>query len=172
MRRPWGVLIGVPLLLPVVAPAQAVVEHATITGTTGTAAAGAKGAGRSVGGIFQNLNRTLAGQSSPSSKVTVTRVRSTGVARATGSDETSAPIFQPVDPAQVQPGLSRQELLSKFGEPMMKYANRRQGREGQVYLYSSADSGAVEIFLYQGKVFSVSSDQEDKKKGSGVLLLP
>src|ERR1700683_4333406 len=47
------------VLVAAAACGQAVVEHAIITAGSSAAAAGSKDAGKSVGGVFRNLNETL-----------------------------------------------------------------------------------------------------------------
>lgn len=171
MQQRWGLAFGALLLTPALALAQAVVEHATITAGTGVGTAGSTaGVGQSIGGIFQNLNKTL-GQQSGASRAPLSRVRTPGAAKTESAGEESAPVFEPIDPSLIKVGLPREELVEKFGEPMVKYANQRDGKEGEVYLYSSVKKDQVEIFLENGKVAAVSSDQNNAKKGSGVLVL-
>jgi hypothetical protein len=94
---------------------QAAVEHAVITAGGSAAAAGAKGTGKSIGGVFRNLSETLdkAGN--------VERAENTRAAVAQSKQSAKpVPASKPVDPSQITEGLERAELINRFGEPFLK----------------------------------------------------
>ena len=100
---------------------QAVVEHAIITAGSSAAAAGSKDAGKSVGGVFRNLNETLdkAGKTEkPGARPAADTARSV----SPQPEPAPKPVARPrvlVDPAEITEGLSRAELIDRFGAPLL-----------------------------------------------------
>ena len=86
----------------VAAYGQTIVEHSAATAGASTAAAGAKGAGKSIGGVFRGLSETLdkagaaKGNGSAPAAATVTTL-------SAPSKPTAKPVpaSNPIDPSQV-----------------------------------------------------------------------
>ena|ERR1700676_2985558 len=96
--------------------------HSAATAGASTAAAGAKGAGKSIGGVFRGLSGTLdktgnaKANGSPPAAASVTTI-------FTPSKQTAKPVAasKPIDPSQVTEGLDRDELIARFGSPFYNF---------------------------------------------------
>jgi hypothetical protein len=62
---------------------------------------------------------------------------------------------QPIDPSQVSEGLDRSELISRYGEPMMRITDRNGSELVERLWYKTATSTQMEIRIINGKVASV-----------------
>lgn len=154
----------------VAAYGQTIVEHSAATAGASTAAAGAKGAGKSIGGVFRGLSETLdkagnakANGSTPSA-ATVTTV-------SAPSKQTAKPVpaSKPIDPSQVTEGLDRDELIARFGDPVLQLSESRNSQLVERLWYNTTASGQVEIKLIGGKVASVRPPASKKQAESPSL---
>jgi hypothetical protein len=150
------------LLLRVPAAGQTAVEAGVAAGASSTGAAGARGAGKAIGGVFRNLNDTL--------KTT----GSTGAAK-TGSPATSrstkpSTVRKPATPAappptttyedarEIQKGIGYEELVRRFGPPAMQIAS---ANDAQTMSYVS-HGAIVQLELQGGKVVSMVKPMETR----------
>jgi hypothetical protein len=134
---------------------QTIVEYSVATSGASAAAAGAKGAGKSIGGIFRGLSETLdkAGTAKGSGSTPAT---ATGTTLTAPSKRTAKPVAasKPIDPSQVTEGLDRDELIARFGEPVLQLSEKKNSQLVERLWYNTATSDQVEIKLIGGKVAS------------------
>lgn len=143
---------------------QTIVEHSAATAGASTAAAGAKGAGKSIGGVFGGLSDTLdkAGSTKQSESAPATPTVTT---QSTQSKPTARPLpaSKPIDPLQVTEGLDRDELVKRFGEPMLELSEKHNSQLIERLWYKTT-SDQVEIKLVDGKVASVRPPPDKKQE--------
>src|SRR5438874_1737607 len=90
---------------------QVILERGVLTGTTATAAGAAgKGTGKALSNIFGKVEKTLKGSEQPQPSP------SAAIAKA----ETPAPPVKLPDVALITVGMTREDLLAKFGAPSQK----------------------------------------------------
>jgi hypothetical protein len=140
MRAFWYFAIGVFCALA--ASGQAIVEHSVATAGTTAAAGGMKDTGKSIGGVFRVLT-TRSGQSKQSVK--------------------PVPPSPPIDPSQVTEGLDRAELIKRFGEPVLRFSERRNSQLVERVWYNTTTPDQVEIKLIGDKVASVRGPANTKR---------
>lgn len=158
--RIWYFSIGV--FCAAAAYGQTIVEHSAATAGASTAAVGAKGAGKSIGGVFRGLSETLdkagtgKGTGSAPATATVTTL-------SVPSKQTAKPVpaSKPIDPSQVTEGLDRDELIARFGEPLLQLSEKRNSQLVERLWYRTA-SDQVEIKLIDGKVASLRPPASSK----------
>ena len=147
------------MLLPSALPAQAIVEHSVATGTTGAAAAAGKNAGKSIGAIFENLNKTMGKAGSE------TRSRETKKAPQPASPATEPGLKSEVpDFGQITAGLDRREVIRKFGEPSMKVTNLQKTGLEETFWYMDRDKEPVVITFLEGKVIATSAPSNSEQR--------
>jgi len=149
----------------VAAYGQTIVEHSVATAGASTAAAGAKGAGKSIGGVFRGLSETLdkagtakANGSTPAS-ATVTTVSAPSKPTAK-----AVPASKPIDPSQVTEGLDRDELIARFGDPVLQLSESSNSQLVERLWYKTTASDQVEIKLIGGKVASIRPPVSKKQE--------
>jgi hypothetical protein len=116
-----GCFIAVFLSLPISAVAQAAAEAAIATAGSATAGAAAQGAGKSIGGVFNSLNRTLSkikDGGPPGSPAKPEETISAQTAQTEPAIE--APKLDPIDKSAIKPGMIRTDLIAKLGSPSLK----------------------------------------------------
>lgn len=148
----------------VAAYGQAIVEYSAATAGASTAAAGAKGAGKAIGGVFRGLSETLdkAGSAKENGG---TRATSTVTTLSSPSKPTAKPVpaSKPIDPSLVTEGLDRDELIARFGEPVLKLSETSSTQLVERLWYKTTASDRVEIKLIGGKVASVRPPASKKQ---------
>jgi|SRR5689334_12947591 len=150
---------------------QATVESAVGAGAATGAAAGAKGAGQAVGGVFGAVGNILNQASKPgepgASKSTVTST--TTVVTAPSENKGVSVPSKPVDPAEIKVGMTRDELLNRFGEPATRTSTFRQSRMVDTFWYATANKDELIVGLMDGKVVSaVLASQRNKRAAAPV----
>ena len=150
----------------VAARGQAVVEHSLATAGSSAAAGSVKGAGESIGGVFRSLTETIDKAGTPTRSTNPPPGRAanpTPAARAAspttvGSKPAAKPVAasQPVDPSQVTVGLDGDELIQRFGEPVLRFSETRNSQLVERLWYNTTNSSdQLEVRLIGGKVASV-----------------
>ena len=150
----------------VAARGQAVVEHSLATAGSSAAAAGVKGAGESIGGVFRSLSETIdkSGTAKGSVNTPPARAVNTRAARAATttppveSKPAAKPVLgsKPIDPSQVTVGLDGDELIQRFGEPVLRFSETRNSQLVERLWYNTTTSSdQLEVRLIGGKVASV-----------------
>lgn len=138
------------LILALVATAsfaQTMVEYSLGAAKSAAGAAAMKRTGDSTAAALDKAAKTL-GKNAPAA----TR-SSTSVVRLAAAAEPTKPVkFATPDPAQIKPGMDRDELIRKFGEPAMKISGSENAIE--TWWYGSG-AEAVTLKLLDGKVTSV-----------------
>lgn len=150
----------------VAACGQTIVEHSVATSGASAAAAGAKGAGNSIGGVFRSLSETLdkagaarenankAGAANENANIPAANA----AAVPSGPSRQSAkpvPASQPVDPSQITQGLDGAELIQRFGEPVLRFSEKRNSQLVERLWYNTTASDQFEVRLIGGRVASV-----------------
>jgi hypothetical protein len=134
---------------------QTIVEYSVATSGASAAAAGAKGAGKSIGGVFRGLSETLdkagTAKGSGSTPATATATTLTAPSKRTAKPVTAS---KPIDPSQVTEGLDRDELIARLGEPVLQLSEKKNSQLVERLWYNTATSDQVEIKLIGGKVAS------------------
>jgi hypothetical protein len=160
---------------------QAMVDYGLGVAAAGAAAAPGQAAGRALGGIFLNLQKTLNSTSeaamTPSSAAAPAPAQTrrgartaqpgAAVRRQANSEPAEPP--QPAvvyeDPGGITVGMERAELLSRVGEPAMKIT-AAAGRESMTY---QVKDRSIELELRDGKVASVQSKTRSRQPAVGIL---
>jgi hypothetical protein len=155
MRALWYFSIGV--FCAVAASGQAIVEHSVATAGASAAAGGLKDTGKSIGGVFRGLSETMdkAGSAKKSGNTT----------RSSQSKQSVKPVpaSPPIDPSQVTEGLDRAELIQRFGEPVLRFSERRNSQLVERFWYNTTTPDQVEIRLIGDKVASVRPPANTKQ---------
>jgi hypothetical protein len=156
----------------VVAHGQTIVEHSAVTAGASTAAAGAKGAGNPIGGVFSSLSDTL-NKAGTTRRTGSTAASGTVITLSNPSKPSAkpAPASKPIDPSQVTEGLDRAELIKRFGEPVLQLSESSSSQLVERLWYHTTASDQVEIKLIDGKVASIrppASKKQEEKSSSAV----
>jgi hypothetical protein len=146
---------------------QAVVEGALLGTASSAAATGAKGAGAASGGVFGALQKTLDGANQTPKAVAAAPVATTTQAAASvanpgpasaKSQVTVPPAARstpkpavPKDLASIAEGLTREELVEKYGQPAFKTTQVKGEQTVEVYTYMQARE-TVDVTLLDGVV--------------------
>jgi hypothetical protein len=166
--------------IPMAAWSQTLVEYGLGAAAAGTAGAAAGGAGGSaIAGVFANLTKTLNATTNQAvaNGSTTTQPAKAGTARvrtATASPAATAataevgavpapappkPAVVYEDPAGIRTGMEQAELLSRFGEPMMKVTT---GQDAASLTYDGKDR-VYDVEVRDGKVYSVQPKSKPRQ---------
>ena len=141
-----------------VLPAQTMVESSAITsGTSGAAA----GAGKTIGGVFKNLDKTLKTDKPAASETVVVR---DGGKAAKNTPAAPAKTYEDIKLAEV--GMEYDELVRRFG-PAALEAGATGGGKTLTY---SGKAGSTRIEVKDGKVSAITATAV--KPQSAVFTLP
>ena len=134
-------------------------ESAVVTAGSSAAAAGVKGAGKSIGGVFQKLSETLDKSGSiekagsvekPGSRPAV--VAETSVSSQPKQPAKPVPGTKSVNPSEITEGLGRAELIERFGEPLLSLTQTTNSQIVERMWYRTTTSEKIEIKLIGGMV--------------------
>ena len=158
----WYFSIGV--FCAVAASAQAIVEHSVATAGTSAAAGGLKDTGKSIGVVFRGLSETV-DKAGPAKKSGNTPTKNSVTTRSGQSKQSVKPVpaSPPIDPSQVTVGLDRAELIKRFGEPVLRFSERRNSQFVERFWYNTTTPDQVEIMLIGDKVASVRPPANTKQ---------
>jgi hypothetical protein len=121
---------------------QVILETGVLTGATATAAGAAgKGTAKALTNVFGKVEKTLKGAEQP--QVTPSAV--------TIAAEKPAPPVKLPDVALITTGMTREDLLAKFGNPSQKMTIPEGSRLIERYRYD-VDKETVKVTLEDGKV--------------------
>jgi hypothetical protein len=143
------------LVLRVPAFGQAAAEAGLGAAASSIGTAGAGGVGKSVGGLFKNLDQTLKSGSTATS--TTVSPASSGSSKPVLRDKPAAGRAEPAprpnyeDAMQIQKDIGYDELLRRFGPPAMQFAGADDSR---TMTYVST-GGSVQLELQGGKVIGI-----------------
>ena len=151
---------------PALLPGQAMVEYGLATAGSGVMGAPGQRASRSIGGVFSNLTKTLDAAKEAQDIKPAAAVPPSGQANATAPAKPVLPAATYEDPAGIQKGMDRAELLRRFGEPSMQITTGG-GEESLTY---AVKDRRVEVELREGKVASVETKTKPKPQSAVVLL--
>ena len=145
---------------------QAITEYAAGVARAGVAgAAGGKSTGKAAGNVLAGSASALdrAGKGAGARTVaSASKARPAGkaISQASAVRSPAAPPASPttpIDPAQLAPGLERQELIEKHGKPSMKTTALDSGQVVEKFWYMAAGRDTVVVTIRDGKVTAVSS---------------
>lgn len=153
------------LVLTIPAAGQGTVEAGLGAASSSIGTAGARGANKSISGVFRTLDETLKSTGSAgtpkldspaASGATKPVARRRSVRRTTPEHGRSTPTVAPPIPSyedamQIQKGIGYEELLRRFGPPAMIAS----GNDAQTMSYLS-NGGVVQVELQAGTVISVA----------------
>jgi len=148
---------------------QATVESAVGAGAATGAAAGAKGAGQAAGGVFGAVSNILnqaskpTGPSDPSAGTSTTTV----VSAPSQAKAVSVP-SKTVDPAEIKAGMTRDELLNRFGEPATRTSQFRHSQMIDTLWYATPNKDELIVSLADGKVVSAVLASQRKRAEASV----
>jgi Flp pilus assembly pilin Flp len=137
-----------------IAPGQAAVEHAVITGAgAGAAAAGAGGTGKSVGGVFGSLSKTIeSGQAKTSPPAPgAPQAVQTPAPRSSAP----APAVIPLDPSRVKVGMTRAALDALGSTPTFASHQTRGGITIETLWFQTPNDGEMRVDLREGKIANI-----------------
>ena len=156
------------------ARAQAVVEAAILGSAAGAAAPGAKGAGAASAGVFEAVRKALAGATQAAQGGTTgTSPQSSSSATVITLDPPSAKAkaaVQPKDVSGITVGLTREELLERFGPPALKTSESNSDGSVETYTYMQSKTDSVIVTLRGGVVSSKT--EAPRSKQVAVVTLP
>jgi hypothetical protein len=134
--------------------AQAILEAGAITGATATAGGAAgKATGKGITNVFGSIEKTL-------------KSAGAGDAKAASSAPAAALPQKPAEPvklpdmAQIALGMSREDLLAKFGSPSQKMTIPDGSHLTERFRYD-VDKETVRVVLEDGKVKEVAAIHPD-----------
>ena len=158
------------LCLSVRLAGQAAAEYggAAAAGTTGAAGSG-KGASKSIGGVFDSLNKKL-GKAAGKQAAAETSKAPPASPQAAPPKVVTLPAASP--PAEAEParlatasaikiGTPRADVVREFGQPQMMTSQADETGFVQKYFYKGADELVVVTFR-QGKVVGVTPPPDEK----------
>jgi hypothetical protein len=130
-------------------PAQVILESGMISGSSATAAASAgKGTGKALTGVFGRVEKTLKDTGKA-------QAVATGPAQAVQSPEKPAEEVKLPDVTQIATGMTREDLLAKFGNPSMRMTIPDGPHITERYRYDVAKD-SVKVTLEDGKVTEIA----------------
>jgi hypothetical protein len=166
-RSGFAVFAGIMALILLSGPVhgQTMVEAAGLGAAASTGAGGARSAGKSINGVFRNLDKTLKSADSTSdskeeppagSKPIQAAPKHKAAAEARplperAAPEAVAPRPQYEDAGGIQKGIGSDELQRRFGPPVMQIAG---GGNATTMIYLGK-GGMVQVELQGGKIASV-----------------
>ena len=158
-------LLFLCLAIWIPAGAQTTAEAGMAAGASSVGAAGTGNATSGIGGLLQRLDEALhptkkkqAANTAPSAASTPKRsVKSRPARRAAVTAKPIQAVTEPPEPnyedaVKIPTGITRDDLLRRFGPPALLVSN---GGHSQTLSYLS-DSGMVQVELRSGSVVSVS----------------
>ena len=148
-------------LSPVPIFGQAIVESAIAGAASSAAAPAAKGVGAASAGVFEALRKTLARGTQPVPEAPT--VEAGERAASKGSIVSSLPgverpspealrAMEPKDVSGIAVGLTRKELVEKYGQPALKTTQPTGGELVETYTYMQSKSDSVVVTLRDGIV--------------------
>lgn len=135
---------------------QAMIEYGATAGHAG-ATAGAAPIGKSVVGIFDKVNKSLAGsaRSGENLKPSAPPAATTAVVTPVAKPAQPEPPAAPPDLTALAVGMDRADLLKKVGKPSMSMSSVESSVLVETCWYRS-DADNVTVILRNGKVASIS----------------
>jgi len=159
--KPFPVLLFPALLMSssIALRAQAVVEHSAVTAAGAAGAAAAKGVGKSAGSILGSVEKLARDGAKTGTATAPAASRPAGsivVSTRPAKPERVASCADGAVPSAIAIGLTRKDLLRKFGEPCMKITKSQGSLLIETYWYTPANRDGLIVTLREGKVTAVS----------------
>ena len=140
------------------ARAQAVTEYDSQIGRSATTGKKANHISNEIGGVWRSLDKTLkaspeehVGSQETSSGRTTQRAHPRSISRGASRAPATGAIHE--DPSGIQPGISYEDLLRRFGRPDFEVT----AGPGTTTLSYLRKDGAIDLELQDGKVIKVAS---------------
>ena len=132
-------------LLPLCLPGQTIIESGLVTGSTAaTAGASGKSAGKALGNVFGSVEKTLKSAGKPQSVPVAAPVP------PAAAEKSPEPVKLP-DVSQISAGMTREDLLARFGNPSQKMTIPEGSHLTERYRYD-VEKDSVKVILEDGKV--------------------
>ena len=132
-------------LLPLCLRGQTIIESGLVTGSTAaTAGASGKSAAKALGNVFGSVEKTLKSAGKPQSVPPVTPFP------AAAAEKSPEPVKLP-DVSQISAGMTREDLLARFGNPSQKMTIPEGSHLTERYRYD-VEKDSVKVILKDGKV--------------------
>jgi len=162
-----GLWLGGALLatLPLGARGQAMVEYTLGVGRAAASAAGMKKAGEAAAKTFEKLGQTLEPGGRPGAMV------ASSTSKIPVPPEAPKRLGPFLDPATITAGLTRNELLNRFGDPLMMTAGGRGSEAAEVWWYRSSAGEGIVLTLAEGKVATVASEAKRQQQSAAVVIV-
>lgn len=162
--RGTGLAAALLTAMPVGACGQAMVEYTLGVGRAAATAPAMRKAGEGVAATFHKLGETLGkgGQASVES--------GTGLpvdAQWLRGPRRMGPF---ADPVTITAGLALNQLLNRYGDPVMKTAGGLRTEAGETYWYRTP-AGYILAEVREGKVAVVNTEAERKQRAAAGLLI-
>lgn len=134
-------------LLPLCLPGQTIIESGLVTGSTAaTAGASGKSAAKALGNVFGSVEKTLKSAGKPQSVPAAAAAPVPGAA----AEKSPEPVKLP-DVSQINAGMTREDLLARFGNPSQKMTIPEGSHLTERYRYD-VEKDSVKVILEDGKV--------------------
>jgi hypothetical protein len=168
MRAGRWRLVGALLAVAVALSGQAMIEYTLGVGRAAATAPAMKKAGEASAKTLEKLSQTL-GQGPQGSQA------GTGVAGSTSSipfaPEAPKRLGPFLDPVTITAGLTRDELLNRYGDPVMKTVGGVGTLAGETFWYRTRTGAHILAEVREGTVAAVSTEAQRKQASSAVVIV-
>jgi len=153
-------------LAPLGAWGQAMIEYTLGVGRAAATAPAMKKAGEATAKTLEKLGQTL-GQGTQGTQA--------GVASSTSkipfAPEAPKRLGPFLDPVTITAGLTRDELLNRYGDPVMKTAGGVGTLAGDTFWYRTRTGEHILAEVREGAVAAVSTEAQRKQASSAVVIV-
>lgn len=163
--RGWGLVGALLVALPVGAGGQAMVEYTLGVGRAAATAPAMKKAGEASAAAFKQLGETLGkgGQAQAQIRGLPVEPQFLAAARRMGPF---------ADPTSISVGLTLNELLNRYSDPVMKTAGGLGTDAGETYWYRTVGGGHILAEVREGKVAVVTTEaQRNQQAAAGIVIV-
>ena len=168
MRAGGWCLMGTLAVAPLSVSGQAMIEYTLGVGRAAATAPAMKKAGEASAKTLEKLGQTL-GQAGQGGQAGV------GVASSTSriplAPEPPKRLGPFLDPATITAGLTRDELLNRYGDPVMKTTGGVGTLAGETFWYRARTGEHILAEVREGTVAAVSTEAQRKQAASAVVIV-
>jgi hypothetical protein len=151
------------LLLSWSVQAQNIVENSALTAQGGVGVAGAsKSIGKAIGSLGKAVDKTAsqAAQSSSASPAAPSHAE-----QQPAGQPPPEPKPMPVSPEDLSIGMTRVELMAKFGKPLMKTSKMDGPQFLEIFYYPHPEDDMTAVTLREGKITAISPPPKSAQPG-------
>ncbi|MBM3748203.1 MAG: hypothetical protein FJW34_20665 [Acidobacteria bacterium] len=150
---------------PITVSGQAMIEYTLGVGRAAATAPAMKKAGEASAKTFEKLGQML--EQGGQARAGVTSSRST-IPLAPEAPKRVGPFL---DPLTLTAGLTREELLNRYGDPVMKTTGGVGTLAGETYWYRTPTGEHILAEVREGQVAAVSTEAQRKQASSAVVIV-